>query len=177
MFERAKVDNSNELGALSAELSLDDGRVLAGKFVLPVSKTLFEVLNSPGGFVEFAPLGEERQIVAKASIRSVKLVTPPKAVALAGRIRDIDGFDPHVVLGLKRDAEWDEIRHAYLALSKTYHPDRFASIELPGEVASYIDAMARRLNAAFAMLETAHAASRARVVQRAAPVYQSPTRG
>ncbi len=51
-------------------------------------------------------------------------------------------------------ASRDEVRQAYLRLAKAYHPDRYASVELPEEVRDYLSAMARRVNAAHAALET-----------------------
>ena len=45
-----------------------------------------------------------------------------------------------------------EIREAYFALAKVYHPDRYATAELPTEVIEYLFAMARRINAAHAAL-------------------------
>ena len=42
---------------------------------------------------------------------------------------------------------------SYFALAKAYHPDRYATAELPEEVRDYLAAMARRINAAHAALE------------------------
>jgi curved DNA-binding protein CbpA len=42
----------------------------------------------------------------------------------------------------------EDVHRAYLDLAKTYHPDRFAAVELPTEVKNYLAAMARRVNAA-----------------------------
>ena len=39
----------------------------------------------------------------------------------------------------------DEIRQAYFAQAKVYHPDRYATAELPTEVIEYLFAMARRI--------------------------------
>jgi DnaJ domain len=54
---------------------------------------------------------------------------------------------------LRTGAARDEIREAYVALAKAYHPDRYANVVLPPEVADYMAAMARRINAAHAALE------------------------
>ena len=64
------------------------------------------------------------------------------------RPRDADGFDPFVVLGIAPGADKEEIRRAYVGLAKNYHPDRYATAELPDEVRSYLADMARRINAA-----------------------------
>ncbi len=44
---------------------------------------------------------------------------------------------------------------AYRDLSKAYHPDRLASMQLPAEMLEYAEAMQRRINAAFEELRGA----------------------
>jgi hypothetical protein len=44
-------------------------------------------------------------------------------------------------------------------MSKIYHPDRFESIELPGEVRAYLKAMAKEINVASRTLRSAASAS------------------
>ena len=173
MFERRQIDNSTEQGALTLELTLDDGRVLSGKLAVPVARSAGDALNGPGDFVDFEPFGAERQFLAKSSIRAARLVSVPKAASLAVRLRDLDGFDPYTVLGVRRDAPWEDIRHSYLALSKTYHPDRYATAELPPEVTDYLAAMVRRINQAFAILDGQRQNVRAAQSQRATPIYES----
>lgn len=173
MFERRQIDNSTEQGVTTLELTLDDGRVLAGKLAIPVARTVGDVLNGPGDFVDFEPFGAERQFFAKSSIRAARVVSVAKAASLAVRLRDLDGFDPFTVLGVRRDAAWEDIRHAYLALSKSYHPDRYATAELPVEVTDYLSAMVRRINQAFAILDGQRQTARAAQTQRATPIYES----
>jgi hypothetical protein len=167
MFERVKVDNTQELGGVSVEIELDSGATQSGRFAIPVSKTVFDVLNGAGGFIEFEPFEGERRILAKATLRSVRLLSPPKAGELARKLRDIDGFDPHAVLGVKAGSAWEDVRGAYHRLAKSYHPDRYANAELPAEVRDYLAGMARRVNAAYAALEAPHQAAR----QATGPVY------
>lgn len=155
MFERNRVDSTvpHTLTTVPVELTLDDGRQVKGKFVAPMSKPFFEVLNGGGGFLEFEPYGSERTFIAKSSIRSVRLTGVPAAPSLEARLREIDGFDPHAILGIARNAPFDEVRQAYHRLAKAYHPDRYASVDLPHEVQGYLASMARRVNAAYAALE------------------------
>ena len=47
------------------------------------------------------------------------------------------------------------MRRAYLDLAKMYHPDRYATVDLPPEVDSYLSAMARRINAAHDAIQEA----------------------
>ena len=155
MFERNKPDTM-EQGAIAVEIVLDDASTVAGKLLIAASRTVFDVLNGPALFLEFEPFEGERRFIAKSALKAVKLLAGAKPLNLAQRVRDLDGFDPHMILGVKPGAAWDDVRAAYLTLAKTYHPDRFATAELPTEVAGYLSGMLRRINAAYAALEVAH---------------------
>jgi DnaJ domain len=172
MFERAKTENVPDLTAMPVEAAFADGTVVRGKLLVPTTKTMSEVLNGPGAFFEFEPYGGERTYVAKAQLASIKLLGVPKLPNLKARLRDLDGFDPFSVLGVTAGATREEIRGAYIALAKSYHPDRYATAELPSEVIEYLFAMARRINAAHAALNT----EQKKQVARQEPVFMSPGR-
>jgi hypothetical protein len=155
MFERNKINNS-ERGAMAVEVTLDDGRELHGQFIIPAGRELIELLNGAACFIEFEFYSGERFYLAKAMLRSVKLVNAPRQQNLMSRLRDIDGFDPYQILGLAPPTSWKDVRQAYLSLAKAYHPDRYASVELPVEVVNYLSAMATRINAAYRALEQPH---------------------
>ena len=178
MFERNKVDNgtsTHHQSAIPAELTLSDGEVLTGQFIISASRAFSDILNSEMHFFEFEPFQSERRFIARTAIRAVKLLQVGSATSLASRRPVEGGFDPYVTLGLKADAGWDDIRHAYLRLAKTYHADRYASIELPPEVRDYLQAMSRRINAAYVALEAPRLAVK-KVSMRAEPVYTSQPR-
>ena len=135
-----------------------------------------DVLNGSGGFIEFEPYGGERSFIAKSQIFSLKLVGVPRAGNLQQRVRNMDDFDPHQVLGVPYGTPWDEVRQAFVQRSKVYHPDRYANAALPEEVKDYLAAMARRINAAYAALEIPHQATKTAAAQRAEPIYTSQPR-
>jgi len=172
MFERSKVDSVPDQTAMPVEAVFVDGTVARGKLSVPATKSMGDVLNGPGGFVEFEPYGGERSYVAKAQVASIKMLGVPKLPNLNARLRDLDGFDPFAVLGVTRGATREEIRAAYFALAKSYHPDRYATAELPTEVIEYLFAMARRVNAAHAALNV----EQKNKAVRAEPVFTSPGR-
>ncbi len=152
MFERSRVDNAPDLTAMPVEATFADGSVVRGKLLVATTKNIGDVLNGGGAFLEFEPYGGERSYIAKAQIASIKMLGVPKLPNLNARLKDYDGFDPYAVLGIKPGATREDIRQAYFALAKTYHPDRYATAELPTEVIEYLFAMARRVNAAHAAL-------------------------
>ncbi len=178
MFERVKVDNvsSVQMVAVPVEVAVDDGRSLRGKFLVPQGRGLFEILNGAGAFLEFEPYGGDRIMLAKSSLKSVKMVNVPAAGQLARRANEFDAFDPFSVLGVKPGAPWDDVRQAYHRLAKIYHPDRYANAELPPEVSDYLAVTVRRINAAFAALEAPHQVTRKATAERAEPVYTSRPR-
>jgi hypothetical protein len=172
MFERNRVDNAPDVTAIPVEATLVDGTVIKGRLLVPAGKSLADVLGSPGAFVEMEPYGGERSFLAKAQLALVRPVGVPKAPNLAARLADPGGFDPHRVLGLSAGAGRDEVRQAYFARAKAYHPDRYATAELPEEVRDYLAAMARRINAAYAALT----APEKREAARQEPVFTSAGR-
>jgi hypothetical protein len=178
MFERNRVDNivQHTTTTVPAELTLDDGRQIKGKFLAPISKPFAEVLNGPAAFLEFEPYGGERAYIAKTAIQSVRLTGVPAAQSLDTRLREIDGFDPFAILGVPRGASFDDVRQAYHRLAKIYHPDRYANAELPDEVRDYLATMARRVNAAYAALEAPVQIVRKAAANQAEPIYTSRPR-
>lgn len=180
MFERGKPETSSQaqMTAVPVEIGLDDGSAAKGKLLVSAARGLGETLNGPAVFLEFQPYGGERMFIARSALRSVRPVHVPAAGNLQSRSRDVDAFDPYAVLGVRAGSPWEQIRAAYVRLSKTYHPDRYASAELPAEVNDYLSAMARRVNAAYAALEAPRkAANRPAPVTRAEAAYTSQPRG
>lgn len=175
MFERNKVDNIEHTGT-PVELTTSDGEVLAGVLLIAMGRNLFDVLNSSGMFIEFQPYGGDRIYLAKTTLRNVKLSNVPKAQSLNGRLRDHDGFDPYQILGLPTGATFEAAKSAWHKLSMAYHPDRYASAELPTEVREYLSTMARRVNAAYSAIEATHQQSKRLAAGRATPVYTSGAR-
>ena len=175
MFER-NAAVTQEQGAVAVEITLDDGAVVSGKLIVPASRAVFDVLNGPAVFFEFEPYDGERRFIAKSALKAVKVLAGTKPLNLAQKVRDLDGFDPHSVLGVKPGTEWEDVRHAYLALTKTYHPDRYATADLPQEVGVYLSGMLRRVNAAYAALEVAHNSRRQSAARRQEAVYTSGPR-
>lgn len=175
MFERNTVDNSLRQAPVTAELTYDDGRTVKGRIHFAAARTLYDVLNGNGAFLDFETFEGERAMIAKTTIRAVKILPVAQAPSLKARAESPGEFDPHRVLGLAHGATWEEIRAAYLALSKAYHPDRFAGVSLPAEVAEYLSVMSRRINLAYASLEEPQVTKQARL-ERAKPVYTSPQR-
>lgn len=173
MFERNRIDNPQQNATVAAEITLANGEVSKGRFHITAARTIYDVLNSGTQFLEFESYDGDRSLIAKATLASIKIVSVPQAGSLSARTRDGDGFSPRSVLGVGSDASWDDIRHAYLALSKTYHPDRFAGVALPSEVRDYLAAMARRINTAYAALEAPQQSARRAVVEKAQPIFTS----
>ncbi len=174
MFERNKIDTTDH--AIPVEILSEDGVVQKGRLLVAMGRNIYEVLNSPGAFLDFEPYGGERMFVAKSTLRNVTLLNVPRAPNLAARVRDLDGFDPHSILGVPSSATFDDVKAAWHKLSKAYHPDRYANAELPAEVNEYLSVMARRVNAAYATLETQMTAQKRVAVTRATPIYTSGAR-
>jgi len=176
MFERNRIDNAPEPSAVPVEITFTDDTLAKGKLLMPQGKSVADALNGSGGFIEFEPYGGERRFLAKAEIASLRPVGVPKGGNLKQRLRALDDFDPHQILGVDPVADWEAVRQAYYQLSKVYHPDRYATAELPEEVLEYLSAMVRRVNAAYAALEMPRQALKQADEKRSTPVYSSQPR-
>lgn len=175
MFERNRIDNVDHT-CVPVELTTAEGEQLKGRILVAPGRGVFEALNSAGAFVEFEPYGGERTYIAKSVLRDVKLLNVPRSPRLGAALRDADGFDPHGILGLPSSASFEDVKAAWHRLSKVYHPDRFASVELPAEVRDYLSTMVRRINAAYAALEAPQQTKAKAAYQRSTPVYTSQGR-
>lgn len=153
MFERLTAESVNPL-AIPVELRLIDGSVTKGKLLASgTNRCLADVLNSPAKFVEFEPYGGAAIFVAKERIAEASPLGVPKGINLKARVAGIEPLNPYAILGVPANATAEQIRKAYVALAKTYHPDRYAAAELPAEVLEYLFTMMRRVNAAHAALD------------------------
>jgi DnaJ-domain-containing protein 1 len=153
VFERNPIDNRNAM-AIAVEITLDDGTLLHGRTALDKGRSVHQLMSGEDSFLYVERADGDADFIPKASIKGLKIVRPVIPQPL--RQPSSSGqFDPARVLGVATDATWDEIRAAYHQAVKLYHPDRFAGIDLPPEVASYIDAKAKQINQAFRMLKAA----------------------
>jgi hypothetical protein len=141
---------TNSVRAL-VKFTLADGRAETVSLKMPLSSKLHDALNGPDLFLDVADAAGRPYFLAKAEIRRAELVEVPQAdqMQLRRRATDRDGFDPYQVLGIQREATVQAIHDAYHAKVRTYHPDRFASIELPREMKDYAEAMLVRINLAY----------------------------
>jgi hypothetical protein len=151
---RGTSDYVPEKSAAQVEIRLADGTVLKGKLKVSIGKGIADLLNNTSAFLDFESHAGERSYIAKAQVAVLRLLDLAKPAPLTQKLNGQDEFEPHRILGIGADAEPGEIRQAYLRMAKGYHPDCFANVELPPEVKEYLAAMVRRINAAYAALET-----------------------
>lgn len=176
MFERNRIDTAVQQTTVPAELTRDDGEILKGRFLITAGRNIYEVLNGDSYFLEFETYDGDRSLIARTAIKSVRILPVANAHQLKNRVRDGDTFDPYSVLGVTQSTSWEDVRAAYLNLSKIYHPDRFSNVALPAEVRDYLSAMSRRINTAYAALEVPVQAARRVAMAKSAAVFTTPVR-
>lgn len=139
--------------AVAVDLVLTDSTIMKGKIFQPRDKSMRDMLNDPANnFFEFECYQLGPLIMAKSQIRTMRKNEMPRADQLQTRDKALENSDPFVILGVPKSASREMIRQAYLNLARRYHPDRFSGTNLPGEVSEYLNAMARRINLAYAEL-------------------------
>ena len=143
--------NSDRKETVLVELTLADGRKLPGKVFLSQSSDLLRVLNGDSRFIEFESHTGKKSIISRSAIVEICEAEMPKVRKLYSEMGD-ETVDPYVVLGLAKGASAEEVREAYVALTKLYHPDRYSGMDLPKEILNYIDQMSRRINSAYEII-------------------------
>ena len=170
MFERNGVKQGNTAEKLGhpVRITLDDGASLRGRIMVGKMRSVDDELNNDSRFISFEPYRGDQMMLSKSSIRSLSVTNIPKASQLQGRMhKNKADFDPYVVLGVAHGADVDVVRTAYHNLAKSYHPDRYASQDLPDEILEYACEMLGRINLAYNEIKAIHEqALRAAVVQK-----------
>jgi hypothetical protein len=149
MFERAHENR------ISVIVTMTDGETMQGSLRLPLSNKLADAINNPESFLDFAMPDGERCFLAKHSVRRVEPFNVPRVDQLERHGKSDQGFDPCQILGLPKDPNAVAIKQAYHRLARSYHPDRFAGLELPREMHDYATAMLARINLAYKQLQGA----------------------
>lgn len=169
MFERNSVDQSagSRRKAIAVSLTLDDGTALSGVCHVASTRSLADELNQPGGFLDFETYQGERSFISKSAIARVVQIDLPKADQLTRSSYFSETADPYTVLGVQRGMSPADFQAAYHKLAKQYHPDRFAGLDLPKEMAAYASDMSRRVNEAYSLLQVAEQDAAARRVREA----------
>ncbi len=145
------MDNNDNRVKLPVTLALQDGRDLIGSLVVNIGGTLERTLNSENKFILFADIEGMERMIAKSAIVEVSARQTAKVVKLPTEAK-VDDTDPYELLKIEKTATDQEIRDAWHARARAYHADKFANVDLPPEVAAYTNAMSRRINEAYAVL-------------------------
>jgi DnaJ-domain-containing protein 1 len=157
MFERNPVDNTMT-ATVAVELTLADGALITGRAAMPPGRQVHKLLDGAEAFLFVETFAGEASFVPKADIKGLKLISPARPQPLRIAVTDASSFDPYKVLGLEKGAGLDAIKQAYHRLTKLYHPDAYAAVALPPEVAAYIDSRCKQVNAAFRVLKASRPA-------------------
>lgn len=173
MFNKENDYQRLNRAPVSVSVTLAGGQTLRGTLFVPKTKSLMEELNRGEPFVEFESYDGTRMYIARTNIASVKEFSIPRVDQLDKKVDMLDQFDAHQVLGIPASADKATVRHAYLNLAKTYHPDRFAQMDLPKEVFEYLSAVATRVNLAYSELRSHSMEEPERAAPEAEPAHGS----
>jgi DnaJ-domain-containing protein 1 len=133
--------------------------VLDGELLVLREENLAKTLNGPEPFLIFQS-GSDRHYLAKTAVESIAesdgeqdaLPMIEGGVSVSGRF---NSSDPHVLLGVARDASPESIREAYHQLARDFHTDRLASLGLHRELTAYADEILKRINLAYSEIDRA----------------------
>ena len=149
MFNRGNGQSYGDRHEFSVRLKTDDGEEQLVKLFSNTHQSVIGLLNGADMFIEVEDSDGVVRVVSKSAIKSVEQLFTPRNDQLKRRLKQADSFDPYRILGVEKDADIETIRAAYREKATQYHPDRFASLNLPSEMAKYVDSMTRRINMAW----------------------------
>jgi DnaJ-domain-containing protein 1 len=138
---------------VAVTLTLHSGDVLNGHVFVGQAQKLRDLLNNPEMFIDFEKRDNTLTLIAKSAIAMISAIDLPRTDQLARRTQNSAAFDPYHTLTVDRGANPGEVRAAYLAKARLYHPDKLASKDVPKEVADYMNAMFIRIQKAYEELE------------------------
>lgn len=147
------ASNETERQRVAVTLTLSSGEVLNGHVFLGTAQKLRDLINNPDQFIDFEKRDNTVAMIAKRSIAMIAALDLPRTDHLHRRMASPASFDPYHTLGIDRGANAGEVRAAYLAKARLYHPDKLASKDVPKEVGDYMNAMFIRIQKAYDELE------------------------
>jgi DnaJ like chaperone protein len=95
----------------------------------------------------------EREVAFLRRISEIFEISPDHFESILARHADIGEADPYKVLGVGRDASFEEIRRHYRLLVRENHPDRAIARGLPEEFVAIASTRVAALNAAYEVIE------------------------
>lgn len=134
-------------------ITLDNADQVRGSIKVPRGHSLGDTLNSGDQFVLVDHTDGHPTYLSLASIREIKSSQLPAAEQINQAEKRAANASAHQILGLEAEFSRDQLHQRYHDMTKLYHPDHYATIELPDEVSTYISDMARRINMAYTELE------------------------
>jgi hypothetical protein len=129
-------------------LTMTSGELLEGFLFVPRNERVVDMMNDDRSFVPFEMLDGSVVIIAKAAIARVTDFSEQKAPEVDPSAAE----SPHRVLGVLPSATEDEIRQAYLALVRRYHPDQWNGVQVPEGLMSLARERLTLINAAYQKL-------------------------
>ena len=147
-------DGKSKSGRAQVSVTLMDGTSKSVAMRLPLSNKLHDALNNAEPFIDVLEADGRQAYIAKHAIRRVEVIDVPRANQMNQKRRSSDNamFDPYAVLGIQRGASQADVKLAYHTMARTYHPDRFETLDLPREIKDYAVAMLVRINLAYEQL-------------------------
>jgi DnaJ like chaperone protein len=95
----------------------------------------------------------EREVAFLRRVSEIFAIEPPHFQSILARHVRLGEADPYVVLGIGRDAPFEEVRRRYRRLAADNHPDKLIARGLPEEFIAIANTRLAAINAAYDAIE------------------------
>lgn len=126
------------------DLQLQDGSVLDGFVFCSQGERVSDVLNDAREFIPFETHTNDIMMLRKSVIASILAREVDK--------KKKSSSDPYAILGVSKDADRNDVKHAYHEKVRLYHPDKLNSLDLPDDMTIYANDMLARINSAYDLI-------------------------
>jgi len=141
-------DKSADTKWIDVLVTLTDGRKLHGMLECGITISISKELDNDSRFIELHDSSRNPVFIGKSQIATLEPCKDGKQAMPEMQLSALKNSNWNRVLGVPSNATPEEVKQAYHAKAKQYHPDVFSAC-LPDEMRRYASDMFARINQAY----------------------------
>ncbi len=140
---------------LKVFLETADGEGQNASFFMHAGDKLSTLLNGANLFIEMENEAGENVLVSKSFIWRVTAdenAQKTKRESAGGEKWRHHSQDPYILLGITSEATDEQVREAYHAMARAYHPDKLLGLDLPPILVEQGSSIFQKVTAAYKLI-------------------------